>query len=384
MSTGESTGERAGEVVAAVKRSHVLRAWTRYSTNRGNALAGGIAYFAFFSVFPALVVGLTVFGFVLADNDAVRSSLIAGMNDYLPGLVRDGTSPATDPEPGIYVGDYLGGRALTIGLIVGLVTGLYTGLNWIDALRQGIRAIFGEDAGGAGFVAAKARDLVVLVVIGGGVVLSVLSVTVTGGAGGWLLGLVGVEDTAVGAFLVAVAGFAVALVIDSLTFLVVFRVMPGADVPLRNLRNGAILGGLGIGILKQFGTQIASRSAQGNALGAAAAGVVVLLVLMYLIARVVLLAAAWAATAAEDDGLLPPHGPALPPGGVVPAAQREAGPTTAVPTVPPGRPDHPARPARATDRVSVAAGVVVGAVGTGAVLALRRGARHLTTTWRRR
>ena len=38
------------------------------TTRRGGLLAGGIAYFAFFSVFPALTLGFAIFGFVLRGH----------------------------------------------------------------------------------------------------------------------------------------------------------------------------------------------------------------------------------------------------------------------------------------------------------------------------
>ena len=41
------------------------RAWRRYSEARGNVLAAGVGYFAFFSVFPAVALAFSVFGFVL-------------------------------------------------------------------------------------------------------------------------------------------------------------------------------------------------------------------------------------------------------------------------------------------------------------------------------
>ena len=38
------------------QRTEVMRAWRRYSDARGNLLAGGVTYFAFFSIFPAVAL----------------------------------------------------------------------------------------------------------------------------------------------------------------------------------------------------------------------------------------------------------------------------------------------------------------------------------------
>lgn len=356
-----STVEQAKGAVSALTRSHAWRAYQRYGAARGNVLAGGIAYFAFFSVFPALAVGLTVLGFVMQAVPEVRQVVVDALvevgDSYLSGLIHPGSAEGEAAAQGIYIDDYLKSSALTLTLLVSLATGLFTGLGWIDGMRQGIRAVFGEDAGGGNFAVVKLRDLGVMVVIGVGVVLSVTSVVATNAAGGWLLSLIGVDTSAVGEALLLVAGIVVALAIDTATFLAVFRVLPGADLPFRDLLSGAVLGGVGIGLLKQFGTTIASRSASGNAFLGAAASILVLLVLMNLIGRLVLLAAAWAATHAEDSGSLPapttfavPLGPVVP---EVPETARE----------------------RRQDRVTLLVGVVLGAAVAGAGGLVRRGLR---------
>ncbi|WP_432506419.1 YihY/virulence factor BrkB family protein [Kineococcus arenarius] len=364
---------RVGRLVARAKATHPGRAYQRYGDARGNVLAGGIAYFAFFSVFPALAVALTLLGFTMQGYPEVRDyvvqNLVEGVDDYLPGLVHPGYAPAGGGT-GIYIDEYLDDTTLTVGLLASLGTLLFTGLGWVDAMRRGIRAVFGEDARAGNPVLLKARDLVVLVVIGLGVALSVTSVVLTRGAGEWLLGIFGVDSTAAGQTLLTAAGFVVAFCIDTATFLAVFRVLPGADVPLRQLLSGALLGGVGIGLLKQFGIGIARRSAQGNEFLGAAASIVVILVLMNLIGRLILLAAAWAATRAEDAGTLLER--------VIADYQVPLGPLPA---------DHPAEEegaqgegdeARAgRSRAAVASGVAAGALGAGALVAARRAVRGL-------
>ena len=367
-----STREQALEAVSTVKASHPVRAWERYGAARGNVLAGGIAYFAFFSIFPALAVALTVLGFVMRGVPEVRNVVVDAMVEvgktYLSGLVHRGAKPAGGT--GLYIDEYIQGAALNWALLVSMGTLLFTGLGWVDGMRQGIRAVFGEDSGGGNFALVKVRDLAVLVVIGLGVALSVLSSVGTNAAGGWVLGLAGAEDTTAGAWLLRIAGFVVAFVIDTCTFLAVFRFLPGADVPFRDLLSGAVIGGVGIGLLKQFGTSIAKSSAQGNAFLGAAASIVVLLVLMNLIGRLILLAAAWAATNAEDTGSLGPMrelvgAQFITPVGPEPAQRRT--PTS-----------------RAQDRASLASGVLLGALGAAAVIAVRsggRGALHGVRRW---
>ena len=47
---------------ARFQTSRLWLAWKRYGDARGNILAGGISYFAFFSVFPAVALAFTASG----------------------------------------------------------------------------------------------------------------------------------------------------------------------------------------------------------------------------------------------------------------------------------------------------------------------------------
>ncbi|MEZ0166208.1 YihY/virulence factor BrkB family protein [Kineococcus sp. LSe6-4] len=334
--------EQAKSAVGTVQRSMPLRAYKRYGQARGNVLAGGIAYFAFFSLIPAVTVSLTVLGLVMNGVPEVRDwvvrNLVDGINQYAPGLVNQGqrpAGPAGENAQGIYVDEFLGGSQLTFTLIVSLATGLFTGLGWVDGLRQGVRAVFGEDTDAGNFLLVRLRDLLGMVIIGFGVLLSAVALVATNAAGDFVLDLLGFEPSTWSSWTLRVLGIVVSLAIDTATFLAVFRFLPGADVPVRDLIQGAVLGGIGIGLLKQFGTTIARRSADGNPVLGSAVTLVVLLVLMNLIARLALLAAAWAATRAEEHGSLNPDlmaqarltvplGPEAPDGFAVPERRRRA------------------------------------------------------------
>ncbi|WP_245886500.1 YihY/virulence factor BrkB family protein [Kineococcus xinjiangensis] len=358
--------ERVAAVVAAVKGSHPMRTYDRYTSVRGNVLAGGIAYFAFFSLFPALAVGLSILGTLLRGRDELIERIVEGVNSYVPGLLHPGSASGVD-QPGIYVQDWLSSDVLGVVASVGVVTLLVSGLGWMDALRQSVRAVFGDEDAGGNIVVVKIYDLGVLIVIGLGVVVSVLSVVASVAATDFLLAQVDLDHSAVSYVLLRGLGIVVPLVVDTAMFVAVFRLMPGADVPLRDLLSGAVVGGVGLGILKQVGTLVASRSAE-NPFLKAAAGIVVILILMNLIGRLVLFAAAWAAEHAEDRGTLHPH------------AAAEDGAEAEPERVFAGAHRTP-RPRRGllADPVTYAGALFLGALGTGAALAARKatGARVL-------
>ena len=111
---------------ATVMRTHPGRAYQRYNDARGNVLAGGIAYFAFFSVFPAVAAGLTVLGLVMAAvpqvRDPVVSALVEVGKTYLSGLLKPGFPPVGQPGTGIYIDQVLNSSALNWALVVSLGT----------------------------------------------------------------------------------------------------------------------------------------------------------------------------------------------------------------------------------------------------------------------
>ena len=79
--------------LARLQRTRPWRAWTRYGDARGNVLAGGISYFAFFSIFPAVALAFTVFGFVLQDRPDLLQTIADTLSSTCPGFVKDAEPP---------------------------------------------------------------------------------------------------------------------------------------------------------------------------------------------------------------------------------------------------------------------------------------------------
>ena len=81
------------DLLARLQRTRPWRAWARYGHVRGNVLAGGISYFAFFSIFPAVALAFTVFGFILQDRPDLLQTISGGLQQNLPGFVKDASHP---------------------------------------------------------------------------------------------------------------------------------------------------------------------------------------------------------------------------------------------------------------------------------------------------
>lgn len=327
----------AKDAAGRATSSRPVRTVQHYLAHRGNVLAAGIAYFAVFSIFPALAIGFTVFGLVLGGNSELQQRLVATLDDVLPGLVG--------PDGLLSVEDLQRTDVLSVTGAVGLALLLYTGLGWLDAMRQGVRAMFDQPVLDDSIVAKKARDLGVLASLGLAVLTSVVASVVVNAAAGWLLGLVGLSSGPVAQVLLTVLGVGVVLVVDVLIFLLLFRVLSGLSIPFRHLRRGAIVGAVGLGVLKLLGGQLLGSVGGNNPVIAAAGVVGGLLVWLNLVARVTLVAASWAATESADSGSLQVAGPQAP-DHAVPLGPRDL--------------MAPSFGTRAADRTTLLAGAVLG------------------------
>jgi membrane protein len=362
-------------LLARLKASRPYRTWERYGAARGDVLAGGVTYLGFFSIIPALLLGFTVFGFVLRGQPALFDQVVGYVSQTLPGIVRDAAHPnglidaSNPPTP----------NALTITGLVSLGTLLLSGTGWVDALRESVRAVFGRPRLDSNPVKTKLLDVVLLATLGLAFLLSgVLSLGVSS-AGSWLLDQVGVGGGSLAGQLVLRGGSVLAvLVADTLLVVVVLRLMSGLQLPRSDLVQGSLLGAVGLGILKQVSGLLLASAAHKPVIGSFAV-IVGLLVLLNLISRVLLLSAAWAATRAEEGGRLTAGAPAQQQAAVQhPApqhpARRHPAPQHAA-ALQPREAVLPSFGQRSADRTAVAAGAVLGVIAAVGVRAARSALR---------
>ncbi len=368
---------RLQRALSRAKDTHAYRSYQRYTSARGGLMAGGIAFFAFFSVFPALTLGFAVFGFVLRGQPSLFHSVVDSVSSTLPGIVKDAGHPdgvidaSKPPAPDV----------LTITGAVSAVVLLMSGLGWMSALREGIRAMFGQPLLKANAVASRARDLGVLVLLGLSMlvsaVLSGLANTATGKVLSWLGASSG---SLAGRVVLPLAGFVVVLAVDTAIFMVLLRLLSGVPMPWRALWPASVLGALGVGVLK-VAVSYGIVGSSSNPLLASFAILVGLLIVMNLMSRVTLVAAAWAAL---SFGLAPREATSAAASATSPAS----------PASPAGRPSRPVRlphpaqmaptfGARSADRTAIAAGAVLGAAAALGLGALRRAAGSVVALARR-
>lgn len=296
-STTAAAQETAKETGSAVRRrapwlDHLVRAGLRYTDRNGDYLAAGITYFSFLSLFPVLLLALSVAGFVLNRDPALQHRLNTFIAEQIPGQL--GASVVTALDGAIASRGAVG--------VVGLLGLAYAGTGWIGNLRTAFRLTWSGDRSRAGnLIRHRLEDLLVLAGLG---VISLASLLLTAGtsaATGWLQQSLGLPDSTPVAVATTAIGIAVGITGDTLVFGWLFVRLPRVAARPREVLRGALFGAVGFELLKQLGAiyaQLLSRSAVAGVFGSA----IGLLVWLNLVARFLIFAVAWTATGRESDG----------------------------------------------------------------------------------
>lgn len=262
---------------------HAVRAYERYTDSGGNQLAGSVTYFVFLSFFPLLALAFAVAGYAAVFQDQAREYLDQAIRDVLPGLASQ--------LPVDQIAEARAGAG--VGGLLGL---LYAGLGAVSALRAALHRVWLKSASaGPNVVVAKLLDVAVMVVLGAALLASVALTSVAQAATDWLLAWVGLANSALATAGLRVLGFAVAVGVSLVIFLVLFAELSGTRSSWRVLWRGALLTALGFEVLKSLGAVLVGGTLS-NPVYASFAVLVGLLVWINLVSRVVLFGAAWTAT----------------------------------------------------------------------------------------
>jgi inner membrane protein YhjD len=244
----------------------MLAVFRKYSDDNGSFLAATIAYYAFFSIFPLLLVLTTVLGFVLDSDGHLYTSLVGSALGQLP-----------------VIGQQLRTHSLSgsgLGVAVGLVVALWAGTSVFLAAQNAMNQLWNvAHTRRPGFLAARLRALVLLALLGGGL----LATTVLAGLGSFGGGY-GVTWK--------VGSIALSTALNIGLFWLGLRLLTARDVSWRSLRGGAIAAGIGYEILQAAGGFYVGHvlTSSSDTYGTFAL-VIGLLSFVYLAAHVTLLAA---------------------------------------------------------------------------------------------
>jgi YihY family inner membrane protein len=200
----------------------------KFGDDEGGSMVSLIAYRAFFSLFPLLLLMTTLLGYVLAGNEELREEVVTSTLSQFP-----------------IIGNQLKGGTLTgsgVALAVGIVGSVLAGLGVVLETEQTFNRCWGvPKSAERGFVGSRVRGLALLVVLGG---LAVVSTVVSGLAAG------GADFLGAGG---KVGGLVIATVLNLFVFGAVFRLLTSDTVESRALIPGVIVATIGWEILQVIG-----------------------------------------------------------------------------------------------------------------------------------
>ena len=237
----------------------------KFGDDQAGNLAALMAYYAFFSIFPLLLVFTTILGFVLQGNDTLYDDVRNSVLGQFP-----------------VVGDQLHSGQLSgkaTALVLGLITALWAGLGVTMAAQRAFDRVWaGPFKDRPNFVHSRVRGLLLLICLGIMFVASAAATTLA--------------TTVFGGALAKIGGYAITLGVNFCLYVLAFRFLTSAIIPTRSLWLGAGVGALFLSVMQLVGTIYVKRviSHASNTYGTFAT-VIGLLVWLHLIAQLTLYAA---------------------------------------------------------------------------------------------
>jgi membrane protein len=285
---------------------HLVRAYNAFNERYGNHYAAAITYFSVLSLFPLLMIGFAVMGFVLANDPVQLHNLKESITDAVPA--------GLDKVINDLIDEAIKSRS-TVG-IIGLLTAFYSGLGWMSNLRDALTAQWGLEHKQVPFLRRMRSDLLSLLGLGVALAISFGITAVGSSLGQDLLDALGLEHDAWAVFLLRAGTIVLSLFANWVVFLWVISRLPREKVSVRSAVRGAIAAAIGFEILKQVAT-IFLESVLTSPAGTLFGPIIGLLVFANLVARYLLFITAWTATAVENVRAAAPEPP--PPAVIRPA-----------------------------------------------------------------
>jgi membrane protein len=249
---GNGPAARAKGLIKSVDRAQRDRPWIavpvatlkKFNDDRASKLAALVAYYAFASIFPLLLIAVTVLGIVARTNPTVGKHLLHALHQY----------PIVGTELSHSMRHGLNGTGLA--LVVGVLFTLYGARGIAGAIQNALNSVWEVPLfRRPKFPKNLLRSFGLICVIGPGQIITIALSTIAGGTGH--LGGIGGQ----------IAAIVVSLILNIGLFWLGFRIATAAEVATRDLRLSAILAAIAWQILQLIGSEFvkhASNSAYGT------------------------------------------------------------------------------------------------------------------------
>lgn len=201
----------------------------KFVDDQGGYLAALITYYGFVSLFPLLLLLVSLLGFTLEDNPALQQALIGSALQQFPII---------GPQLQQNVGSIHGSR---LGVILGIAGAVYGGLGVSVAIQTALNRVWAVPRyARPDPVFSRLRGLLLFVLLG----VFVFITTALSAAGPVAASL------GYGGAWTRLAATVVAIAANVGTFLVAFRVLTAHEIRLANLIPGAVCAGVAVHALQ--------------------------------------------------------------------------------------------------------------------------------------
>ncbi|MFH8804417.1 YihY/virulence factor BrkB family protein [Streptomyces sp. NPDC017936] len=274
-----------GPFFARLMATHAWRSYERLDRVKWTRLAAAMTFTSFVALFPLLTLTAACAAATLSteQQETLQDKLVEqvpGISDQLDvaGLVQN---------------------AGTVGLIAAAVL-LFTGVSWAGSMRECLRAVWELPDEEENPVLRYAKDLGILLGLGGAVLATLAISTVASALVGWVIRQLGIAEAGWGSALLRTAAFLVAVLADFLLLLYVLTLLPGVEPKRRRLVVSALTGAVGFELLKLLLSGYLQGVATKSMYGAFGVPIALLLWINFT-AKLVLFCAAWTATGSAPE-----------------------------------------------------------------------------------
>jgi membrane protein len=192
------------------------RAWAENKADNMPIIGGGVAFFGFLAVFPALIALISLYGLVASPDTVARQ--VESFTSQLPSSAR---ALIADQLKSIVSNS---GGALTVGLVISILAALWSASGGVNNLITAINLAY-DEVETRGFVRLRLTSLAVTL---GAIVFVLIT-----------LGLVAVVPAVLGALHLGIVGTILAQVVRWVLLLavmagalaVLYRIAPDRDAP---------------------------------------------------------------------------------------------------------------------------------------------------------
>jgi membrane protein len=242
-------------ISASLDRLQRRRSWLglpiavayKFLDDQGVYLAALIAYYGFLSLFPLLLLSVTILGFVLHHDPGLRERIVtSALSDF--------------PVVGQQIrNDLTAYRGSSLGLVVGIVGSLYGGLGVAQAGQNAMNQIWVVPRNRRpNPFRGRLRGLRMLLVLGGGVLVTTALSALTSDARAVSHGLAGIG------IWIRIAGLAASVLLNLVLFVLAFRLLTVEPVTVRDVAIGAVLAAILWQLLQSLGTYFLLHKLKGS------------------------------------------------------------------------------------------------------------------------